>query len=78
MNFFLVASRVNEKADKVKKATFQHVACDEVFMVFNTFNFNDKETFDTYMTDLKNEAGECEFEHLADSMIRNWVMWHHG
>lgn len=38
---YLVASGISEKTEKVKCATFLHVAGDEAIKVFNTMEFDD-------------------------------------
>lgn len=32
------------------------------------------ESIDAYVADLKNKARDCEFEHLADSLIRDRIV----
>ncbi len=45
---FLIASRTDEESDAVKRASFLHVAGDEVIKVYNTFDFNeDVDDYDT-------------------------------
>lgn len=42
--------------------------------VFNTRSQATHETFDTFVTDLKNKAQQCEFENLKDGLIRDRIV----
>ena len=107
---YLITTGIEEKSEKVKCATFLHVAGDEAIKVFNTMDFDEdvdvfyglkdmfrdyceprknitylthvlftrvqgpNETIDTYATDLKNKAKDCEFAQLTDELIKDRVV----
>lgn len=45
-DFFLIATGIAEKSDKVKCVTFLHVAGDDAIKVFNTMDFDDDDVDD--------------------------------
>ncbi len=58
VDLYLVATGIAEKSDKVKCATFLHVAGDDAIKVFNTMDFDDEDDFEVSKKSLESTVSQ--------------------
>ncbi|VDI68163.1 Hypothetical predicted protein [Mytilus galloprovincialis] len=72
---YLTATGIEEKSEKIdSRVTVSRERISRTFVTFFTRNQGPHENIDSYVTDLKNKAKPCEFEHLSDGLIRDRIV----
>ena len=68
------AGKIQVLKTKLKNYYEPHKNLTYIRHVFFTQNQGQDEPIDNYVTDLRNKAQSCEFEHLADGLIRDRIV----